>query len=108
MCSKGPHHTLTNPFLEKFYRKLKKLSKLFEFLIKFFPKIVYHCVPLGHILVKFIYKIFIFKISKIIKDYLMDLKIRSIVSINSIGNFLSLNKKMSLNNKKRFHTLIGG
>ena len=99
---------LTNPFLENFYQKLKKLSKLFEFSIKFFLKIVYHCVPLGHTLVKFIYKIFIFKISKIIKDYLVDLKIRSIVSFNSIGNFLSLNKKMSLNNKKKFHTLIGG
>ena len=45
-------HTLTNPFLEKFYWELKKMSKLFQFLIKLFPKMVYYCVPLGHTLVK--------------------------------------------------------
>ena len=51
----GLGHTLTNPFLEKFYQKFKKLLKLFQFLIKFFPKMVHYYVPLGHTLVKSIY-----------------------------------------------------
>ena len=51
-------HTLTNSFLEKFYRKLKKLSKLFQFPIKLFSKMVYYCVPLGHMLVKYFYFLF--------------------------------------------------
>jgi len=42
----------TYPFLEKFYRELKKLLKLFQFLIKLFPKMVCYCVSLGHTLVK--------------------------------------------------------
>ena len=51
----GLGHTLTNPFLEKFYQKFKKLLKLFQFPIKIFPKMVYYYVPLGHTLVKSIY-----------------------------------------------------
>ena len=46
---------ITNLFLKKFYRELKKLSKLFQFSIKLFSKMVYYCVPLGHTLVKYIY-----------------------------------------------------
>ena len=45
-------YTLTNLFLEKFYWALKKLSKLFQFQIKHFLKMVYSYVPLEHTLVK--------------------------------------------------------
>ena len=59
----GLGHTLTNPFLEKFYQKFKKLLKLFQFPIKIFPKMVYYYVPLGHTLVKSIY-IYIYRLHK--------------------------------------------
>ena len=42
-------YILTNLFLEKFYRELQKLSKVFQFSINFFKKMVYYCI---HTLVK--------------------------------------------------------
>ena len=45
-------HILTNPFFEKFYWELKKLTKLFQFPINFFLELVYYCVPLEDTLVK--------------------------------------------------------
>ena len=46
-------YTLTNSFLEKIYRKLKKLSKLFQFPLNFFfLQKWYYYVCLRHTLVK--------------------------------------------------------
>ena len=60
-------YILTNPFLEKIYRELKKLSKLFQISIKLYWKMVYYCVPLGHTIVKCIKKNIIIDVEFMVK-----------------------------------------
>ena len=45
-------NTLSHLFLETFFRELKKLSILFQFLRNFFSQMVNYCVSLGHTLAK--------------------------------------------------------
>ena len=39
----------------KILSEIEKIIKTFQFSIKLFPKIIYYCVPLRHVLVKSLY-----------------------------------------------------